>query len=440
LKITLLVESNSRLEHLYRLNLSTWVGLEIMAKRSAESAVLYLTENFEKVELIIVRAVKDKETSARLILDFLKLHELSIPLIVLGPGDVNPKHHLKNSLDLKSLIKTAANLLSITAKDMSERPVADFYPIALLYFNVIHRSVVNVYLKQQDESEKYLLRFEKNKDFESNVISELTRQGVTHLYVDKLDRLEFVSNVSAELISQLEITDLSDDERISANSSNMELLTRKLISLGIREETIKLANKSIISVRNNVKIHPNLERLLQRMIANETSYLYRHTQILTYVALHIIRNIDWGSDDQAEKLSFICFFHDIALETDLQCQIRTTAQMNAAPLSAQERSLVERHAQIAAEYVTKFPRAPMGADQIIRQHHGQLNGVGFSENYGANISPMAQVFIVAEEFTKIIIERGNGPFEHAEMMKELKDIFPTARFAKIIEKLNTLKF
>jgi hypothetical protein len=82
----------------------------------------------------------------------------------------------------------------------------------------------------------------------------------------------------------------------------------------------------------------------------------------------------------------------------------------------------------------------MGTDQIIRQHHGQLNGIGFSDHYGANVSPMAIVFIVAEEYTRIIMKREAGPFDREEMMRELKDVFPTSRFAKIVEKLATVSF
>jgi response regulator RpfG family c-di-GMP phosphodiesterase len=187
-----------------------------------------------------------------------------------------------------------------------------------------------------------------------------------------------------------------------------------------------------------VKKNPKLSKLLDRLLSNKTSYLYKHTQILTYISLHMIRNIDWGTPEQEDKISFISFFHDIALENDVQCQIHSTYELKRAELTTEARTLVERHAQIAAEFVSKFPHAPMGTDQIIRQHHGMLNGVGFSEHFGANVSPMAIVFIVAEEYTRIIMKRDNGPFNGPEMIKELKDVFPTSRFAKIVEKLMTL--
>ena len=422
------------------LNLSTWLGLDTITKNKGEFAVKYLETNAEKVRLIIVRSKIDKEQTAKMVLDFLKSKNLTIPVIVIGPGDFSPHIQVPNSLDLKLLIKSAATALKITAKEMVGKVVPDYFPIPILYFNVIKRSVCNVYAEDFDNEGKFVTRIEKLKPFDSTLITHMVQEGVTHLYVDKLDRLDFVNNVTSELISTLEAEELSEDEQHSATDKNIELLSRKLLSIGITEETIGLAKKNIDAIRNNVKKNPKLSKLLDRLLSNKTSYLYKHTQILTYISLHIIRNIDWGTPEQEDKISFIAFFHDIALENDVQCQIHSTNELKRAELPTESRVLVERHAQIAAEFVSKCPHAPMGTDQIIRQHHGMLNGVGFSDHYGANVSPMAIVFIVAEEFTRIIMKRETGPFERDEMMRELKDVFPTSRFAKIVEKLTTLSF
>jgi HD-GYP domain-containing protein (c-di-GMP phosphodiesterase class II) len=208
----------------------------------------------------------------------------------------------------------------------------------------------------------------------------------------------------------------------------------------VNEETIKLANKNIDNMKRVVKSNPKMAKLLERLLSNRSSYLYKHTQILTYVSLHIIRNIDWGNPEQEDKISFIAFFHDIVLENDRQAQIKSTKELKTAEFDTPEKLLVERHAQMAADFVAKFPHAPMGADQIIRQHHGTLNGIGFSEHFGNNVSPISIVFIVAEEFTRIILKRETGPFDRNEMLRELKEEFPTSRFQKVIELLNTITF
>ncbi len=442
MSLTLLVENNPKIESFYVLNLATWLGLEILTKKKAEFAIKHLETKAHEVNLIIVRSVIEKEDTARALIDYVKEKELKIPVIVIGPAQNLPScfAHIPNSLQLKPLIQTAARALNITAKDMSTKVVPDFFPIPILYFNVIKRSVCPVYAQDIDDSRKYHLQVDKLVELDEKIIKGMVEQGITHLYVNKLDRLDFVNNVTSELITHLENSELSPDEEISASEKNMELLSKKLLTIGVNEETIKLAKKNIDDMRKNTKSNPKMAKLLERLLSNKTSYLFKHTQILTYVCLHIIKHIDWGNAEQEDKISFIAFFHDIVLETDEQAMIKSTLELKKANFSPAERQLVERHAQMAAEFVSKYPHAPMGADQIIRQHHGMLNGIGFSEHYGNNVSPVAVVFIVAEEFTRIILKHENGPFDRAEMLRELKEEFPTSRFQKIIDILQKVTF
>jgi response regulator RpfG family c-di-GMP phosphodiesterase len=438
LNLTLLVENNPKIESFYKLNLSTWLGLETLTQKNGEAAVQYLSTQSAKINLIIVRYNIGKEQTAAIISAFVKKKALNIPIIVIGPGEVPDVLCVVNSLDLKLMIKTAAVALNITAKEMSSKTVPDFFPIPLIYFNSIKRSVCPIYAQNVDDPQKYHLQIDKLMEFDEEMLFNLTQEKVMFLYVDKMDRLNFVSNVTAELISELKVDDLSEDENISAVDMSMELLSKKLLRLGINEETVNLAKKNIAAIALTAKKSNNLSKLLGRLLNNKASYLYKHTQILTYVCFHIIHNIDWGSPEQEEKISFIAFFHDIALENDVQCQIHTTVQLKNSLLTKEDKELVEKHAQIAAEYITKFPHAPMGADQIIRQHHGQLHGLGFSDHYGANISPMAMVFIVAEEFTRIIMDQKNENINRDSIIDKLKKEFTSNRFLKIIEKLESI--
>ena len=424
------------------LNLSTWLGLEIVAKKKAEFAIKLLETNAAIINLIIVRSQVEKEDSARLMINYVQQKGLNIPIIVIGPGKEIPGStaHVPNSLQLKILIQSAAKALNITAKDMSAKVVPDYFPIPIIYFKVIKRSVCPVYSRDIDDAKKYNLSIDKLTEFTEATINTFIESGMTHLYINKLDRLEFVNNVTSELMTLLENGELSEDEEITAADKGIELLSKKLLTIGIHEETIKLAKKNMDSMRKNVKGNPKMAKLLERLLSNKTSYLFKHTQILTYVCLHIIKNIDWGNAEQEEKISFIAFFHDIVLETDVQGQIKSNAELKRANFNPPEKQLVERHAQMAAEFASKYPHAPMGADQIIRQHHGTLNGIGFSEHYGNNVSPVAVVFIVAEEFTRIILKRENGPFDRAEMLRELKEEFPTSRFQKVIDLLQSITF
>ncbi len=442
LALTLLVENNPKIESFYMLNLSTWLGLEIISKKKAEFAIGLLQSEAANIDLIIVRSKIEKEDSAKILIEYLAKRKLTIPVIEVGPGKEVPGAfaHIPNSLLLKLLIQNAAKALKITAKDMADKVVPEYFPIPILYFKVLRRSVCPVYSQDIEDPAVFIPRFAKLKDFTEAEVNALVQEGITHLYVEKLHRLDFVNNVTNELMTELEALDLSADEQLTAADRSLELLTQKLLSIGITEETVKLAKKNMDTLKRTVKTNPKLAKLLERLLSNKTSYIYRHTQILAYVGSHIVRNIDWGSPDQEEKIMFIAFFHDLALADDTQARVASALDLRKANFSPEVKILVEKHAQLAAEYVTKFPHAPMGADQIIRQHHGTLNGIGFSEHWGNNVSPMSVVFIVAEEFTRIILKNEERPLQRHDLLRELKETFPTSRFQKVIELLESVTF
>ncbi len=433
--LTLLVEDNPQIERFYALNLHTWLGLDTICSKSFADATKVIAENPD-IKLIIVRHSLKKEPTAALLLDHLKKEASHPPVVIIGAGAevAGSVTQITNSLDIKAMIQATAKALNITAKEMTQKVVPDFFPIPIAFFRIIQRPVCIVYHK----TKTYEVLVDKDQPFDFQKLDALAKEGITHLYVDKLSRLEFVNYVTSELISLLEAKNLNQDEQLTAQDKSVELLSKKLLTVGITEETITLAKKSMDGIKKNVKAYPKLAHLVSKMLQNKSSYLFKHSQILSYVGLHIVRNIDWGNPEQEDKMIFLAFFHDIALTNDEEAMIKSTAELKRSALTVPQRQLVEKHAQIASEIVSKFPHSPMGADQLIRQHHGTLNGVGFSDHYGNNVSPISVVFLIAEEYTRIILKNEGQHLEKSDLIRELKGEFSTNRFMKVIDMLETL--
>lgn len=432
LPLTLLVENNAKIADIYLLNLAVYTGLDVTVTNSTAAALELIKKS--KFDLIISRARIGAQDAAALLTSSLQEQGLDIPVLVIGDG-VFPKKGasgpIKGSLNLKSVVKGAAQALGITAQEMARKQVEDFFPLQSRLFEWVTCPRCDVYALDPDGS--MVKVFEANATIDKAKLDKSVRLSQGTFYVDKLDRLKMVDHLSAELMARLDDKDLNPDEQIQAAESNLQLLSQKLITLGITEETIALARKGMNSMAANAKKYPKLGPLLKRMLENETGYHFRHTQIVTYIALHIVHNIDWGTAEQEEKITFIAFFHDIALETEEQARIKSKEELRTSKLEPRARELVEKHAQLAAELVHKYPHAPMGADQIIRQHHGVLNGVGFSDHFGANLSPMALVFLVAEEYTRLILAHEKQELDAKFLIRELRDCFSSNRLQKIID-------
>jgi hypothetical protein len=432
-KVTLIVEKNPILAQIYRLNLNTYVGVDATIVNNIVDAINFIENNSELALIIFRKEGKNFEV----FLPELNKRNKNIPIIIIGSHDVfsDTIIPVKSGIEIKPIIKSAAQFLGVTAQDMVKLSVPEYFPFHIEYFKNLKRTCSKLFL---ETSGVYFEISQEYSNFAPELIEGLESKGVKELYCEKNQRLKLVNHITSELVGDIEDKELNESEQIQANDINRANLTQKLKILGVEEETIKLAKKNLKSISDTCKRTPLLTKLFEKLNANKASYLYLHTQLVTYIGLHIMGHIDWGNEEQKEKFSFIAYFHDIVLETDIQGKIHSKEELKKSKLSSEEQALVEKHAQMAGELVHKFPRAPLGADQIIKQHHGMLNGIGFSEHFGANLSPVTIIFILSEELTRIILEKSLEQVNLKESLKVLRDKFPTARFAKIIDIMESI--
>ena len=434
---TLLVESNTQLGDFYSLNLHTWVGCDVKSFPDAKFAIEYLQQNPD-IKLIISRAKINSEKTAEALADYISSMTTPPKLIVLGQSSLDKKQvtHLPTGLDAKLLVQATAKNIGVTAQDMANKVVPEYFPIPSKLLLVINKSISNIY-KQKEDSENYDLFFEKDKVFSSTGVKDLKEGHFDTLYLQRDERLKFVNTYNREVAASLEHNTLNEDEQIKASELTNELLQQRIAALGINSETIKLAQKNLIDMGKTAKKTPSLMNLLKRLMSNKTGYLFKHSQILMFLATHLMEQLDWGTPEQSDKLRFIAFFHDIALEDDIQAQIHSEEDLKNAQLPAEKKELVKAHAQLAAVLISKYPNAPIGAETILKQHHGTVNGLGFSDHFSQNISPMAIVFILSEDFVDELITAGKD-FDIKRKIAQMREKHSTQRFQKIINVLESI--
>jgi len=438
MQTTLLVERNDQLQRFFSINLYTWVGSEVHQYPNAKLALEKLQAPNSKIDLIIARAKLGTEQTAKAICDYVKANNLNIPVIIIGDKkeEIPEVFHIPSALDIKHLIQTSAKALGVTAKNMADLQVPEYFPIPLQFFHCLKYSIVDVYVNNLD-NDSFEIIFNIFDEFDSKTVSKLASESRYELYVKKEDRLKFVTNLTQEIISDIELKELNENEQISAMEMSQKLLQQKIARMGISEETVELSQKNLKNMISTTRKTPILLRLLKRLISNKAGYHFKHTQVLMMVSQHLMQEIDWGTPEQIEKLQFICFFHDIVLETDEQAQISSEIELKNSKLSKAEFNIVNKHAQLAATLVSKYPKAPMGSELIIKQHHGVAHGMGFSEHYNANLSPMAIVFILAEDFTDEVLKSGLE-FNIENKIDQMRKRYTTQRFQKIINVLETI--
>lgn len=442
---TLIIHNDKSLVELLNLNLPIYVGTDVIVKDNFKESQI-LIEHHPGIHLIICGAKLGNENTASELFKFNQSKNKTTPLVIIGDKPKTPEApHVAiiTPFDLKSVIQAAAKFLKVTPKKMIEQVVPDFFPISINYCLNLKKAPCDIYLlKENNEYEKF---HNSNDGVTTEEIKKLIKDGNQQVYVNAANRLKFVNQVTVSLVDRLKSTNMTEGEKLNVADEALQVVQDVSTKENpISTSTQELAGAAISMCMEIAKTNPTVAGLLKKLLANKTSYIYKHTQLIIHISQHILSNTEWGSNEQKGKLAFVAFFHDICLPSDKLAKYSSDLEVGRDnSLSVMEKDLVFKHAKTSAEIVQKFPTAPIGTDIIIMQHHGSISGQGFAKTFTNSISPLAIVFIIAEEFTNLILEF-DDPAKIAQnkegMIYKLGQKFTRSKYQKVIETLSTISF
>jgi HD-GYP domain-containing protein (c-di-GMP phosphodiesterase class II) len=441
----ILISDNQVINSLYEVNLRAYVGTNVTVKESLDAA-MSLIEHSPNIDAVICfRELNNEDNAIDKFHTYLTEKGLTIPVIVLG----SPANKIANSIvisnkyDIKGLLKAMAKILEITAQDMANRQVPQYFPIPLHLFSQIEKSHCDIFFRtQKDEFEyDYFTILEKDMPV-GDSLAKYHQEGVEHLYIDAKERLHFINKASAAVVGELERDDLTDAERVEITEQAMGIVAEEIFENDkVSENVAEISRACVKAIAKVVKDTPKIKNLLKMLVANKTEYVYKHSVVTTYIATEIIKKISWGSVEQQNKVAFALFFHDIYLVPIFQKYPEATSEEDLLfrdDVSEEDKQVVLDHAKLAGNMIKTFPKCPMGADMIVMQHHGMTSGVGFAVNYKDDISPLSKIMIIAEEVcSNILADIDNTEKKFTinmkAMVEHLNERYRNHTYRKIIE-------
>lgn len=436
----LLIESNPNFRDLLAVNLNMYVGVDVIARASLAEAIEVL-KIVPEMDVIVTRDKIGKDVVPNEIYRLLQSLPRAIPMVVMGEdhqlqGAVKTVKGEGQSL-LKDVVGSCAKILGITAKIMVNKVVPDYYPVDLKYFYHLGSSPCDVYVRiHKGEGEyQYVKRIHPKEDIGKDSLQNYEKKGVREFFVESKFRLEFTKQLVARITTRFEDTKAKMEDRLTALGAGQDLVSEDLRTLGVTEEVVSLANAAILSMTKIAATTPSLRNLMAGLLKSKGSFRYRHTQILTYLTFHMIGRMEWGSKEQADKLAFMAFFHDISLHSDEEAIIHSADELKKSNVDPEIADRINKHAYTSCELVKAYPSIPLGADALIKQHHGSKNGIGFPEGNSSSISPLSIVFIIAEDFTVRLLKNPERPFEPKLAIQEMEKKFDLPKYRKVLEVL-----
>lgn len=440
----ILIENNKTMNDLISVNLTTYLGVDLIHRKNAQEAINLLAI-LPSIDLIICNSKIEDEDSANLLNDYLLENNLEITLVCLGGNVRKTSDHIisiSNDKDWEKVIQISAKALGISEDVLQKKAVPDYVPVPVRYFLNLETSNCDVFIriKKSPTEYQFVKRIHNGDSFSKESIVRYIEQGLEFFYVPKEHHKNFAIYLSNRLVEKIDSPHMEETQKILIMGESYDIATKEIIKLGFNSETIQLTDAIIENMVKNFEKSPEMSGLLHKVINSKTGSLYQRSHMTSVVACEVIKNLKLGDPTANEKISFAAFFHDIMLSDreDLS-KINSFEELEKAHLSEADWDLVFNHANEASQLIKNHPEAPVGADEIIRHHHGAFNGKGFS-NAIDKLPDLSKIFIISHHFVLELIKFKENGGEPKPVTEELFRRYPSPDVAIIIKALErTLK-
>ncbi len=373
----ILIEHRPDLRAIYGLNLTVYIEANVIVAMTVKEALDILSKE-ESVALIFVDSGAYSIDIGLELYQGIKNGKKRAPLFVVGTtkapsADVTI---FDSKSPLKSILQSIAKAVGVTAQNLASEDVPKYYPLPMEFIVPGWFCITNVFIQKGGE---YTPVFADESVITCDSLDELESQGVTTLYVLANQRARFVNALTHQIKAKLNNSSLTFEERVKTTALGYQMVMETARQVGVSESTMELADKCIDSMKAIVETAPGLDQLLKNFTQDQKGYRYRVSLLSNYIGTHLVKKMDWGSKQQQETLSFVCFFSDISLLKDEYARFHTDQEVMASSLPEKDKKHILSHALLSASIVSKIPKHPYGADTIIKQHHGAKDGKSLSE-------------------------------------------------------------
>lgn len=437
-----LIEDNKSLHELLSINLSTYVGVDVIPKESAAETI-ELMKILPAIDLVICRSQIQDEKTAKMMVEFINENKLDTGLIILGTGAKSHSENavvIENANEWEKVVNTSAKILGISQEVLAKKILPDYIPVPVSYFSRLDTSCCDVFIriKKGPDEFQFVKRIHAGDTFSKSMVKRYVEQGLTHFYIAKDMQKNFTNFLSDQLVKLLEQNFDEVDEQIEAVADSYSVATKEILKLGFTSATVQLTDSIVENMVEIFDKSSEMSSLLHKIINSKSGYLYQHCHMTSVVASECIKNLGIETKADHEKLAFAAFFKDISfVDNEELAKITTYEELESSEISEEDWDLVFNHALEASVLISKHPEAPLGVGDIVKHHHGAMNGKGFSSANVSKLTALQQIFLISSEFVKELMayrERGGKP---TPIIEELYQKYPSPDMVTVIKALET---
>lgn len=257
---------------------------------------------------------------------------------------------------------------------------------------------------------KFLKRIPANEDIDESTITAFKAKGINEMHFERKYNRDFSMMLLNNMINKVESDYTCEDAKNKA-TNEVFLTTKEIVqSVGLPPKVIQVCESVMERITQDVTT--NKDKFSNYITDIKTSstlnFQFRFIELSSFIATQIVDSLNEGNkEEQIKTIVFASFFSDISLKESAQLEYRSADSIK--DLWEEDKKLVAEHPFKAYEVVSKYKNAPIMAGEIIKQHHGSLDGKSFPVKIDPTLLPLAKCLMAAQEFAFNILKNPNMP-------------------------------
>jgi response regulator RpfG family c-di-GMP phosphodiesterase len=356
-----------------------------------------------------------------------------------GKTPTDKMKFLNKPVDEDVIVQTIARMLNLTDHLQEEGSSItkdnDFIGIEISRITNLNSAPCDFFLRLNES--KLIKVINRNGIELQDIVNKYDSKGVSKLYVVQSD-LEVLND---SLTKRIEIAldskeELSTSSRVALAGDAIITVQENLLNFGIKEDFVNHANKIVDHVLATYSMVEGMNNLITMIQTANDGYFLQHSMLSSFLSNIILRNSEWNSVSNQEKITMASLFHDISLKYGEHEDWESKSFLMGINKDNENipKDFLD-HPQRTVELLSKVPNMP-DLFTIILEHHEKPDGTGFPRGLKANrLSPMSCILIMSHHLSDLIAFKHGEAILDDEMLSTLDSIYKDGHFVQLLSSL-----
>ncbi len=265
----------------------------------------------------------------------------------------------------------------------------------------IDSSICDIYLQISKNGLPHRVKlFHAGENIEQPTVEKYLDKGVRNASVKSSDKAQFLNYISNQMYTEMILT---PTDNIVGKALDTALILLK--DIGFNSTSTQLIEGVVEAMNAKLSSAKGKDLLaIKDLLNSKTSRYFKKAHLVSMLSGKIIQNMDWGTHTHQNLLTFVSIMADISLEQEEMLFLTDKKSLEESSLNEVDKSHVWTHARDAFHMIQAYKDRPLEADLLILEHHGNKNGVGFSEQIGTSLNKLTIIYRICEDFAIELIK------------------------------------